>query len=47
MTEAGIALGGDYLPVYRIDRGLIAASRERSSRGGERTIARVVQGKPL
>ena len=39
MNKVGIALCGSYLPKYRIDRNLIAASWGRSSLGGERTVA--------
>jgi 3-hydroxy-3-methylglutaryl CoA synthase len=39
MNKVGIVLGGSYLPKYRIDRNLIAASWGRSSLGGERTVA--------
>ena len=39
MKKTGIASCGSYLPMYRIDRNLIAANWGRSSLGGERTVA--------
>lgn len=39
MHKVGISLCGGYLPIYRIDRNLIADNWGRSSLGGERAVA--------
>jgi 3-hydroxy-3-methylglutaryl CoA synthase len=39
MSKVGISLCGSYLPVYRINRNLIAENWGRSSLGGERAVA--------
>src|SRR5208337_3600701 len=39
MNKVGISLCGSYLPIYRINRNLIAENWGRSSLGGERAVA--------